>query len=274
MTRAVEEHYGRSGLGPAILEALRATGKNPDALATGDLAPVDHFHTRGLEGTLELARLAGIERGVRVVDVGGGIGGAARVLARELGCRVTVVDLTEEFCRVGEDLTRRVGLSDRVEFRHGSALEMPLADAAFDVAWTQHASMNVSDKRGLYREIRRVVRPGGRLAMHEIMAGVVRPIHFPVPWAREPAISFLWSPDSTRQLVGEVGFRELVWQDQSAMSAEWFRRRAATSVAGTGPPPLGVHLLLGTDFNRMIANQVRNLDEDRIRIVMATWERA
>jgi hypothetical protein len=110
--------------------------------------------------------------------------------------------------------------------------------------------------------------------MHEIMAGVVRPIHFPVPWAREPAISFLWSPDSTRQLVGEVGFRELVWQDQSAMSAEWFRRRAATSVAGTGPPPLGVHLLLGTDFNRMIANQVRNLDEDRIRIVMATWERA
>jgi SAM-dependent methyltransferase len=269
----VGEHYGRPGLGQALLDALRAAGKDPDSLTVDDLAPVDHFHTRGKEATLELARLAAIEGGARVVDVGGGIGGAARVLAQDVGCRVTVLDLTEEYCRVGEDLTRRAGLADRVAFRHGSALAMPLPDGAFDVAWTQHSSMNVPDKEGLYREIRRVLRPGARLAMHEIAAGPTQPVHFPVPWARDPAISHLRPPEMLHALLRDLGFRELAWHDQSAMSLEWFRRRAAAA-ATTGPPALGLHLLLGPDFGSMFANQVRNLEEDRVRVVMGVWERA
>ncbi len=269
---AVSEHYGRPGLGSAILAALRIAGKNPDALTLDDLAPVDHFHTRGKESTVELIRLAQIERGARVVDVGGGIGGAARLMARDADCRVAVVELTEEFCQVGEDLTRRVGLADRITFHHGSALAMPFPDGAFDVAWTQHSSMNIPDKHALYREIRRVVRPGGRLAMHEIMAGPTQPVHFPVPWARDPAISHLRAPDAIHQLLREVGFRELVWQDQSATSLEWFRRRAAATAA-SGPALVGLHLLLGPEFGRMFANQVRNLEDDRVRVMMGVWER-
>jgi SAM-dependent methyltransferase len=269
---AVGEHYGRPRLGAGILAALRIAGKDPDALTLDDLTPVDHFHTRGRESTVELIRLAEIERGTRVVDVGGGIGGAARLLAREADCRVAVVDLTEEFCQVGEDLTRRVGLADRVTFHHGSALAMPFPDGMFDVAWTQHSSMNVADKPALYREIRRVVRPGGRLAMHEIMAGPTQPVHFPVPWARDPAISHLPPPDAIHQLLREVGFRELAWQDQSAISLDWFRRRAAEAAA-SGPPVVGLHLLLGPDSNHMLSNYVKNLEEQRVRVIMGVWER-
>ena len=269
---AVEAHYGRAGLGQAILAALRAAGKDPEALAIDDLAPVDHFHTRGKESTLELVGLAQIARGSRVVDAGGGIGGAARLLARDAGCRVSVVDLTEEFCRVGEDLTRRVGLGDRVTFHHGSALAMPFPDGAFDVAWTQHSTMNIADKPGLYRELGRVLRRGGRLAMHEIMAGPVQPAHVPVPWAREASISHLEPPETIRQLLGDAPFRELAWQDQSMISRDWFRQRA--TAAPSAPAPLGLHLLLGPEFGRMFANVARNLEEDRIRVVMAVWERA
>lgn len=261
--------YGRTGLGEAIVQALRASGKDPEALLPADLAPVDHFHTRGREATLELARRAAIARGARVLDVGGGLGGAARLLAAEHACHVTVLDLTAEFCRVGADLTRRAGLEARVEFRHGDALAMPFPDGAFDVVWTQHSSMNVADKAALYREIRRVLAAGGTLALHEIVAGARQPPHFPVPWARDAAISHLQPPAAVRDLLRGLDFRERDWEDQSAPTLAWLRERQAAGAPG----PLGMHLLLGAELTAMLSNLGRNLAEDRVRVVMAVWER-
>jgi SAM-dependent methyltransferase len=137
--RSVSDHYGRSDLGRAVLAALRAAGKDPDALTVEDLAPVDQLHVRGKEATLELARLAWLTPAMKVLDVGGGIGGPARTLASEFGCALTVLDLTEEFCRVGEMLTARTRLSDRVTFQLGNALDLPFLDNSFDVVWVQQA---------------------------------------------------------------------------------------------------------------------------------------
>ena len=269
----IDRHYGRPTLQRAILDGLQATGKNPEAPAPDDLAPVDHFHTRGKEATLELARLAGLARGAHVLDVGGAIGGRARVLAAEFGCRVTVVDLTEEFCRVGADLTRRTGLREQVEFHQGDALDLPFAEGTYDTVWTQHSTMNIADKGALYRQLRRVLRPGGRLAMHEVMAGPNQPIHFPVPWASDPAISHLQSPEAVRRIIGSLGFTELVWRDESTLSLKWFHERIAATAAAGGPPPLGVHLILGQDAGTMFKNVGRNLEEDRIRLIVAVWDR-
>jgi SAM-dependent methyltransferase len=271
--RSLSTHYGRKDLGLAIVEGLRAAGKDPDAIRPDDLAPVDHFHIRGKEATLELARLAGLKRGMRVLDVGGGLGGPARTLAGQLGCHVTVLDLTEEYCRVGEDLTRRTGLSGQVVFRHGSALEVPFPDQSFEAVWTEHSSMNIENKERLYDEIHRVLRPGGRLAMYEIMGGPNVPIHFPVPWAREPALSFLRPPQAIRTLLAGKRFNEVAWVDVSTPALDWFRERVATARPAAAPPPLGVHLLLGEDFAPMSRNQVRNLEEGRITVVMGVWER-
>jgi SAM-dependent methyltransferase len=270
----LNRHYGRSGIGAAIVGGLRAMGKDLDALTPEDLAPADQFHTRGREATLELADLARLQRSMRVLDVGGGLGGPARTLATEIGCHVTVLDLTEEFCRVGAELTARLRLGDRVEFRHGNALDLPFGAASFDAAWTQHSSMNVADKERLYAEIARVLRPGGRLALHEIMAGPVRPIHFPVPWAREPALSFLRSPDDIHAVLRARGLTPLEWRDTSAISLAWFHERQAAMRQQSGPPPpLGIHLLLGADMPVMFANLVRSLTEDRLAIVEGVWER-
>ena len=270
----ISTHYARADLEDRILAALGEAGKDAEHPTIEDLAPVDHFHLRGRDATLELARRAGLEAGaagLHVLDVGGGIGGPARTLAALAGCRVTVLDLTEDYCRVGAALTARTGLSDRVEFRHGDALAMPFEDASFDAAWTQHSSMNVPDKTRLYAEIRRVLRPGGRLALHEIMAGTGGPPHFPVPWSSDGAISFLESEEWMRQRIAETGFRELLWESVTTIALEWVRERLSASGP---PPPLGLQLLIGATARTALANVARNLEEDRIRVVEAVFEKA
>jgi SAM-dependent methyltransferase len=268
---AVSGHYGRGNLGERLLEGLRAAGKDVDALTPDDLAPFDQFHSRGKVATLELAGLAEPRAGERVLDVGGGLGGPARTLASEFGCVVTVLDLTEAFCRAGEMLTERTGLGDRVSFRVGSAFDMPFPDGGLDLAWTQHSSMNMEHKERLYAEIYRVVRPGGRLALHEIMAGPVQPIHFPAHWAPDPSISFLRPAEEIRALLTGLGFVEKAWVDVSHPSLEAARSMAAT--AGSEPPPLGLHLLLGPLFKDAVRNLIRNLEEQRIVIVEAVFDR-
>lgn len=268
---SINHHYGRTGLSATIAEHLQAAGKRVDELTIEDLAPVDQFHTRGQVATVELAQLAELQPGQRVLDVGGGLGGAARTLAAQFGCDVTVLDLTEEYCRAGEWLTAQTRLSTQVRFRVGNALDLPFAAGEFDVVWSQHSSMNIDDKERLYAEMHRVLKPGGRLAIHEIMAGPVQPVHFPVPWAREPALSFLRPTAAMRTTIRQAGFDERVWVDLSQQSLDWFRPRTAT--AGAAPPPLGLHLLLGDLFAPAFGNQVKNLAEDRVRIVQAVYLR-
>ena len=164
----VATHYGRPGIVEAIDAALAAADKSPDDIRIEDLAPVDNFHLRGLEATRELAQLARAAGTDEVLDIDGGIGGPTRMLAATFGCRVTVLDLRPEFCRAGEELTRRMGLDDRVKFRLGDALQPPFPAASFDLVWTQHSSMNMPDKPALYAAARRLLRQGGRLAVHEI----------------------------------------------------------------------------------------------------------
>ena len=273
--QALNAHYAPSDLGGRTLAALRASGKETSSLTLDDLALLDQFHIGGKAATLELARLAGLQAGSRVLDIGSGLGGPARTLAAELGCEVTGLDLTEEFCRVAELLTARTGLADRVRFRHGSALDLPFAPATFDVVWTQHSTMNVADKETLYAESHRVLRTGGRLALHEIMAGPAGPPHFPVPWARDAALSFLRPAAELRALLAHSGWREREWVDASAAALTWYEaQRPAPGATPPVPPPLGLHLVLGDDFRTMGRNLVRNLAENRIAVIQAVFERA
>ena len=275
--RGVSGHYTPADVEAAfraVLDGLRAAGKDPEAPTPDDLAPVDQFHMRGKAATVELARLAGLGGGERVLDVGGGVGGPARTLAAEFGCTVTVLDLTEAYCRLGERLTERTGHRDRVTFRHGSAYAMPFDDASFDIGWTQHSSMNMDDKERLYAELKRVLRPGGTLALHEIMAGPVQPIHFPVPWAAEPSISFLRPPDEVRALLRDLGFTEKAWLDTTQDSLAWVRGRApAGPPAGSAPPSLGPHLLVGPHLGEGFRNTIRNIEEQRLVVIEAVLER-
>ncbi|MBM3217705.1 MAG: methyltransferase domain-containing protein [Candidatus Rokubacteria bacterium] len=269
----VERHYGRGpGLVDAIRRALAGMGKDPARLAPADLAPIDEFHLRGREATIELAQRAKLAPGLRALDVGCGLGGSVRYLAAEHGCRATGLDLTPEYVDAALELARMVKLDGAVSFRQGSALALPFDAASFDIVWTEHAQMNIADKRTFYAEIARVLRPGGRLVFHDIFQGPAGPPHFPVPWADEPSISHLQTPDEARARLADVGLTVHDWVDETVPSLAWF---AATveRLRATGSPPLGLHLLMGSNAKDKFANMRRSLEERRIVVVQATAEK-
>ena len=263
LNQDIQQHYAKPNLGNLILAALEKAGKDINRLAPEDLAPVDEFHIRGRVATLELARAAGIDSTKQVLDVGSGVGGSSRCLAREFSCRVTGIDLTDEYCRVATMLSERIGLSALVSYRQGDALNLPFANDAFDVVWTEHAAMNIPNKARLYREMYRVLKPGGTLAIYDILAGPSGPVLFPVPWARLPETSFVVTPNELRTLLDQAGFRIVDWADTTDAARAWFVS-LAEKIRKDGLPPLGFHVLLGPDFKDMAQNQRRNLEEGRI----------
>ena len=263
MNANVEGHYSRADLGQAILEALRADGKQIDQLTLEDLAPVDAFHIRGREATLELARLAALGPDDRVLDVGSGLGGSARHLAATHGCTVTGIDLTADYCEVAGMLSELVGLGERTGFRQASALAMPFEDDSFDCAWTEHVQMNIPDKRAFYEEIARVLRPGGRLVFHDVFGGRGGSPHFPVPWAEVAELSALVMPDELRATLAGIGYETVEWRDVTREAAAWFGAMASRKA----PPRTSIALLMGETAPDKITNMRRNLEEDRVTVL-------
>jgi SAM-dependent methyltransferase len=268
----VNDHYGAEPLVARIDEALRRAGKGDRSLGWADLVPLDQFHVRGLGATRELAESLGLGAGANVLDVGCGLGGPARFLAATYQCHVTGIDLSQPFIDAAQMLTERAGLSDMVTFRQGNALNLPFADESFDHAWTQHVAMNIADRAGFYSSIRRVLRPGGRLAIYDVVAGDGGTPIFPMPWARVPETSFLLTPEAMRDALASAGFTEVSWADKTDAGRAWAAEMQANREAK--PAPLGIHIVMGPRFAEMTANLGRNLQERRIRLVEAIMARS
>ena len=249
----VERYYTRGRLEDSILQALARAGKDLANLTHGDLAALDEFHAGGREATQELAAQMELRPGLHLLDVGSGIGGPARYFAAEHGCRVTGVDLTEEFVFVSRSLTRRTKLDHAVEFLHGSALALPFGRANFDRAYTIHAGMNIADKDGLFREVRRVLKPDGLFAIFDLMRTAEGPIRYPVPWALTDETSFVSHVNDYRNTLAATGFDVIRERRRGAFALE-FTQRIMARVAQGGPPALGLHLLMGEPTKVMLGN--------------------
>lgn len=270
----VADHYTVEGLGEKILDALGQSGLDVQDLKPADLSPVDEFHMGGRAATAHVIGLMGLSPGARVLDVGSGLGGAARYLAAECDCTVTGVDLTPEFVNVARMLSDLTGLGDRTEFHVGSALDMPWPDASFDAATNIHVAMNIADRPRLYGEVARVLRPGGVFAIYDAMKGPAEGVLFPVPWAEMPENSFLVTPAEMRQLLGEAGFEVTYEEDRRENALAHHRTRLADNTAAEGPSPLGLHLLTGKTAAQKSRNMIKMLEADQIAPVVMIARRA
>tara|TARA_B100000686_G_C16740129_1_gene946068 strand:+ start:567 stop:1382 length:816 start_codon:yes stop_codon:yes gene_type:complete len=261
-------HYTRGDLAAKILTALAEDGKDLDKLTVNDLAPYDEFHIRGRKATVELARWANLTDSARVLDVGCGLGGPSRYLAATSGCEIIGLDLTHEYVETATMFAERLGLARQVSYRQGDALALPFDAGSFDVAWSQHAAMNIGDKRGLYGEIFRILRPGGKVALYDVCNGPGEDLLFPVPWASDPAISFLIPPIELRDILEATGFRIRYFHDATLEAV-------AARVAGDErkQPPSGVRLAMGDNWQTKVTNLRKNLEERRVVVVQVMAER-
>ncbi len=263
---AIAAHYSAGGLGERILAGLRQAGIDPAAVRPADLAPVDEFHMGGRAATQYVIGMMHLSPGMHVLDIGSGLGGLARYLAAECGCRATGIDLTPEFVEVANTLTQLTRLADRVDFRTGSALDMPWQAATFDAAVTFHVAMNIADRPRLYAEAARVLRPGAPLAIYDVLKGPTEGMLFPTPWAASAETSHLVNVADMRKLLDDAGFDITHQEDRKEVGLAFHRDRLAAARAAGGPPPLGIHLILGRIAGSTAQNMLHMLETGQITL--------
>lgn len=265
----ISNHYRQNSLMEKIQAGIAASGVKLGQLDVDDLAPVDEFHTRGRIATQEAAALVNLKASDYVLDVGCGLGGTARYLASRYGCQVKGIDLTDEYVQVGRRLTELVGLRDKVDLLCGQALELPFDNEIFDIVWTEHVQMNIESKSNFYREICRVLKPGGRFIFHDIFYSNGQSLQYPVPWAENETMSFLATATDMRLIMEQSLLKTDCWIEKTTESITFFDG-VLKKISAEGPPPIGIHLLMGENAAEKLNNYLDNLKKGLVTVFMGT----
>jgi SAM-dependent methyltransferase len=260
--KALADHWGRGDVYGLIMSAFNKMSKSLEGLTVEDLAPVDHFHARGFPATVELADRLPIKSDQHILDIGCGLGGPARYIAKRFHCTLSGIDITEPFVEAANKLTTLVRMEGQVKIRHGDGQRLPYPDSHFDGAYTQHVTMNVADRRKFFAEAYRVLKPGAFFALTEHGLGAKGNPHYPVPWSADGSVAYLVTPSETRAFLEETGFEDIVVEDTGAKYVAGYKLMIEKAERGA-LPPLGIHILMGETALQKMRNAARNIEEGR-----------
>lgn len=257
--KGIIDHYSRGGLMETIQQALLQSGKDMTALVPDDLSAIDELHIGGRATTAHLMTYLQFRPEHHVLDVGSGLGGAARYVVAQNKAAVSCIDLTPEYCNTAAALTGLVGMGEYILYRQGSALALPFPDAEFDGAYTIHTAMNIQDKTTFYAQIYRVLKPGAFFGLYDVMAGSApEPLEFPLPWATTAETSFLISPDDLKVLLAQTGFEVITEDDLRGYALLTLKK-----FLDADPSPLGPHIIMGDDYKIKITNLLNNISKKK-----------
>ena len=262
--RGVASHYTHGSLLDAIHDGVRKLGKTVDQVQVDDLGPVDEFHIGGRVATEHFLDQLDIDDTHHVLDVGCGLGGASRYAAQRYGCRVTGIDLTPEYIDTGNTLCEWVGLSNQVRLEVEDATALSYPDNTFDRAYLMHVGMNIADKDSLASELHRVVRPGGRVGIYDVMQVGDGDLQFPVPWAADQAGSSVSSPATYKVALDVAGFNILSEGNRRDFALEFFAHLQTKVGSTDGPAPLGLHILMGNTRAVKVKNMIENISHNLV----------
>ena len=210
-------------------------------LTQSQLDGIDQFHGGGAAAVDRLLPSLGLNPGMTALDIGSGLGGPARQIARSTGCAVVGVDTTQSYVHTAMALTHAAGLTGQVSFIWADVTDVERDD--FDAAYTMHVQMNVADKKAFFHEIANRLRPGASLATFEIcQSGQDKPA-MPLPWSLDGTDSFLTTPADLLATIQGSGFETVEWVDETAWVLKWFQQLAA-SLTGAGAAPTLLALLI------------------------------
>jgi sarcosine/dimethylglycine N-methyltransferase len=207
----------------AAVEQL--AGVDLAALTQPQLDGIDQFHSGGAEAVERLLPSLRLTPSMTALDVGSGLGGPARQVARATGCRVVGVDITPAYVDAARALTAASGQSDQVDFLHADVADVERSD--FDAAYTMHVQMNVADKQTFFTAIASRLRVGARLGIFEVCRPGQDQPAFPVAWSIDGADSFLVTPSDLRTAIEHSGFETVEWVDETAWVLHWFQEAPA-----------------------------------------------
>jgi SAM-dependent methyltransferase len=261
-SKAIADHWAAGDVYGLIVSALNKMSKPLDGLTVEELAPVDHFHARGFPATVELADRLPIKAGQRIVDIGCGLGGPARYIAKRFQCSVSGIDITEPFVEAANKLTRLLHMESQVKIEHGDGQHLPYPDASFDGAYTQHVTMNVADRPRFFGEAYRVLKSGAFFALTEHGLGPKGNPHHPLPWSADGGGAYLVTPSETQAVLQETGFEEIEVENTGAKYLAGYKMMIEKAEKGA-LPPFGIHLLMGETALQKMRNAARNIEEGR-----------
>jgi SAM-dependent methyltransferase len=257
-----------SGLPERVHQAISQYQQRFGSLTSDDLEALDAFHAGGRAATRELAAMAGVPQGVRLLDVGCGLGGPARTLAVEYRASVVGLDAALEMVQAAKMLNVHLGSGDNPRLMCAQGALLPLAPESFELIWMQHLLPSVADKLGLVASLERVLAPNGIIALHEVVALPGKRLDFPLPWADSPEGSYLTEVDELLEIWASCGLEPVVVQDWTARAIEWF----------DAPRPeawrhLNLRLVLGQEAGLRARNLAKALREGQAQIVQAVFRR-
>ncbi len=261
---SVAGHYTHGDLLGTIEARLSDLGITPDDISSEDLAAVDEFHIGGRQATDHLMQQLDLCQHSHLLDVGCGLGGAARYVAEKYHTQVTGIDLTAEYIETGNVLTSWLRLDSQVTLKQGSALTMPFDENTFDGGYMLHVGMNIEDKIALFTEIFRILRPGSCFAVYDVMRQDEGDLHFPVPWARDSSTSQLSTPGQYRQALNAAGFSVSTENNRHQFALDFYANLRTQKKIKDGSLPLSLHDLMKESAGTRIKNLVHNLKSNLI----------